>query len=315
MKSRLNPAILPIQASNPIGRLRWAIGLTLLTLALNPLAFGQNQKKSPQIPAGIKVERDLLYATHNQVDLKLDLYLPEAEPNGLMPAVIWIHGGGWLKGSKDKCPAAFLAQHGFAVASISYRLADTTQWPGQIDDCCAAVRWLRSNGEKYGIDGERIGAWGSSAGGHLAALLGTRDADQSAGVDARVQAVCDWFGPTNLLTMPPNNVSETRTAEQVANSNGAKLLGTTVREVPELAKDASALFHITKEDPPFLITHGSEDPGVPLSQSITFHDALQKAGIKSRFVIVKGAKHGGKEFQSDKVKNTVVAFFKETLKP
>ncbi|MEC5126530.1 alpha/beta hydrolase [Verrucomicrobiales bacterium BCK34] len=314
MKSRLAPVPLSIQPCNPMGKKGLVIGLTLLTLALNPVAFGQNKKKSPQIPAGVKVEKDLLYATHDTVDLKLDLYLPEAESTGPLPAVIWIHGGGWLKGSKDKCPAAFLAQHGFAVASISYRLADTTQWPGQIDDCYAAVRWLRSNGEKYGIDGDNIGVWGSSAGGHLAALLGTRDADENTGVNAKVQAVCDWFGPTNLLTMPPNNVSETRTAEQVANSNGAKLLGATVREVPDLAKDASALFHITKEDPPFLIMHGSEDPGVPLSQSITFHDALEKAGIKSRFVIVKGAKHGGKEFQTDKVKNTVAGFFRETLK-
>ncbi len=307
MKSRFNPV-------HPRTQPCWIVGLALLTLALNPVAFGQNEKKAPQIPAGVKVEKDLLYATHDNIDLKLDLYLPEAESASPLPVVIWVHGGGWLNGSKDKCMAAFLAQHGFAVASISYRLTDKAQWPGQIDDCYAAVRWLRTEGENYGIDGTRIGAWGSSAGGHLVALMGTREPGGNNEVSAKLQAVCDWFGPTNLLTMPPNNVSETRTAEQVANSNGAKLLGATVREVPDLAKDASAIFQISKDDPPFLIMHGSEDPGVPLSQSITFHDALQKAGVKSQFVIVKGAKHGGKEFQTDKIRNTVVTFFNGTLK-
>ena len=308
MKSRHNPVYSCIQPC-------WIIAATVLTLALNPLASAQAKKKALPLPAGVKVERDLLFATHDGIDLKLDLYLPEIKSTDAVPAVIWVHGGGWLNGSKDNCKAAFLAQHGFAVASISYRLTDKARWPGQIDDCYAAVRWLRTHGEKYGIDGAKIGAWGSSAGGHLVALMGTRDPGDSHDVSAGVQAVCNWFGPTNLLTMPPNNVSETRTAEQVANSNGAKLLGATVREVPDLAKDASALFQISKDDPPFLIMHGSEDPGVPLSQSITFHDALQKAGVKSQFVIVKGAGHGGKEFQSDTVKNSVVAFFNRTLKP
>ena len=308
MKSRINPVYSRTQPS-------WIIGLTLFALTLNPVAFGQNKKKAQQIPAGFRVEKDLVYATHDGIDLKLDLYLPEGKPTDLMPVVIWVHGGGWLKGSKDKCMASYLAQSGFAVASIGYRLVDKAQWPGQIKDCYAAVRWLRTEGEKYGIDGEKIGAWGSSAGGHLVALMGTREPDGEYEVSAKLQAVCDWFGPTNLLTMPPNNISETRTAEQVANSNGAKLLGATVREVPGLAKDASALFHVSKEAPPFLIMHGSEDPGVPLTQSSTFHEALKEAGAESEFVIVEGAGHGGKEFQTIEVRNKVREFFTRTLKP
>ncbi|MDA7921626.1 alpha/beta hydrolase [Verrucomicrobiales bacterium] len=308
MKMRLNPVYSRTQPY-------WVIGLTLLTLTLNPVAFAQTKKKAQPIPKGVKVEKNLVFATHDSIDLKLDLYLSEEKPSSPMPAVIWIHGGGWLNGSKDKCMASFLAQNGFAVASVGYRLVDKAEWPGQIDDCYAAVKWLRTEGANYGIDGSRIGAWGSSAGGHLVALMGTRKPGEESEVSTQLQAVCDWFGPTNLLTMPPNNVSETRTAEQVANSNGAKLLGATVREVPDLAKDASALFHVSKEAAPFLIMHGSEDPGVPLVQSTTFHEALQKAGAKSELVIVEGAGHGGKGFQTIEVRNTVRTFFIETLKP
>lgn len=307
MKFRLNPV-------NPLTQPCWIFGLTLLGLTLNPLVFAQKAKKVPPIPEGVEVERDLIYANHDGIELNLDLYLPKEKPNALLPVVVWVHGGGWLNGSKDKCKAAFLAQHGFAVASIEYRLTQVAQWPSQINDCYAAVRWLRTEGKSHGLDGSNIGVWGSSAGGHLAALTGTRDASGNDKGNAKVQAVCDWFGPSDLLTMPPNNVSETRTAKQVANSNGAKLLGATVREVPELAKDASAFFQVSKDDPPFLIMHGSEDPGVPIEQSLKLHEALTNAGVESEFVVVEGAAHGGKEFQAKEVQETVINFFAKHLK-
>jgi len=292
----------------------WLIALTLITLALNPVAFAQKAKKGPQVPAGVLVKRDLVYANHDGVELNLDLYLPEQKEGELLPVVVWVHGGGWLNGSKDQCKASFLAQHGIAVASIEYRLTQIAPWPAQINDCYAAVRWLRSKGEKHGIDGSKVGVWGGSAGGHLVALMGTRAFDGKEKVSSQVQAVCDWYGPSDLLTMPPNNISEKRTAEQVANSNGAKLLGATVREVPDLAKDASAIYQVSKDDPPFLIMHGSEDPGVPIEQSKRLHQTLQAAGVESSFVVVEGAGHGGKEFQTDEVRETVVDFFKKHLK-
>ena len=286
--------------------------LALLFFSSFSGAQAQKKKKPKALPEGVSVERDIIYATHGGIELKLDLYLPEPEPDEPLPVVAWVHGGGWLKGSKDNCKASFLAQNGFAVASIAYRLTDVAQWPGQIEDCYAAVRWLRSNAEKWGLDGTRIGAMGGSAGGHLVALMGTRPAGDE-DVSSRVQAVCDWYGPSDLLTMPPNNVSETRTPEQVANSNGAKLLGATVREVPELAKDASALYQVSEDDPPFLIMHGSEDPGVPVEQSERLHEALKMTGVESELVIVEGAGHGGKEFMEDAVLDKVTEFFRKHL--
>lgn len=291
--------------------------LTLLgasLLACAALSPAQSGKRKPAgLPPGATVEKDIVYATHEGVKLSLDLYRPADTGKGDLPVVLWVHGGGWLKGSRENCKATFLLHDGFAVASISYRLTDAAQWPAQIEDCYAAVRFLRTHAGKYGLDGGRIGAMGGSAGGHLAALMGTRPAGKEA-VSSRVQAVCDWYGPTDLLSMPPNNVSEERTPEQVANSNGAKLLGATVREVPDLAKDASALFQVSPDDPPFLIMHGSEDPGVPLEQSTRFHEALQKAGVASELVVVEGAGHGGPLFQSDEVRDAVRAFFAGHLK-
>jgi len=287
-------------------------GTGLLSLLFLPLLSEAQTKKPKGPPEGTSVERDIVYATHDGVQLKLDLYLPDPKPDTALPVVIWVHGGGWLNGSKDGCKASFLSQRGFAVASISYRLTDVARWPGQIEDCYAAVRWLRTNADAYGLDGDHIGAMGGSAGGHLVALMGTRPAGPEK-VSSRVQAVCDWFGPSDLLTMPPNTVSETRTLKQVSKSNGAKLLGATVVDVPELAKDASALYQVSADDPPFLIMHGSEDPGVPITQSERFHAALEKAGVESKFVIVEGAGHGGKEFSEDAVHDKVTEFFRANL--
>jgi acetyl esterase/lipase len=297
----------------------WIHRLTLLGVALAGLALvvpghaQQKKKGKPTLPGGATVKKDIVYATHDGVELKLDLYRPKNEEAKSLPVVLWIHGGGWLNGSKDNCKITFLLDHGFAVASVGYRLADVAQWPGQIEDCYAAVRYLRSHAEAYGLDGDHIGAMGGSAGGHLAALMGTRAAGEEK-VCSRVQAVCDWYGPTDLLIMPPNVVSETRPIEKVRQSNGARLLGTTVRDVPELAKDASAFYQVSSDDPPFLIMHGSEDPGVPVEQSKKFHEALKKAGVSSELVIVEGAGHGGPLFNTDEVREKVAAFFGRWLR-
>ena len=264
-------------------------------------------------PEGVEVLRDIKFSTVDEQKLQLDLYRPK-KTSGKLPVVVWVHGGGWKNGSKDRCPAAWLATHGFAVASIDYRLTHQAKWPAQIDDCRGAVRWLRENAGTLNLNPDRIGAWGSSAGGHLVALLGTLDAQGSEKTSSQVQAVCDWFGPTDLLTMPPNTISETRTEADIAESNGAKLLGSPVRDVPELAKQASALYQVSKDDPPFLIMHGEKDPGVPLSQSQRLHEKLLTAGAQSKLQVVTGAGHGGKEFQTPEAKQLVLDFFSKTLK-
>ncbi len=264
--------------------------------------------------AATTVLKDIEYSRPNGYPLLLDLYLPERAQDEGAPVVVWVHGGGWKNGSKEKPQAAWLAEEGYAVVSINYRLTDVAQWPAQIDDCREAVRWARRNASVFGFDLDRIGTWGSSAGGHLVALMGTLPYPENESVSSRVQAVCDWFGPTELLTMPPNNVGEGRTEEDVANSNGAKLLGCTVKDCPELARQASAYDNVSKDDAPFLIMHGDEDPGVPIQQSIQFYERLRKMGVPVQYEVVEGAGHGGKLFDTPEVKATVRAFFDQYLK-
>jgi acetyl esterase/lipase len=290
-------------------------GIVSLSCGLAQEPKQQKRKKLPEPPEGVEVLRDIEF--HDPKDgggaLRLDLYRPkDRAADAKLPVVVWIHGGGWLNGSKDRCPANWLAQHGFAVASVEYRLTDRAIWPAQIEDCQNAVIWLKKRAADYGLNSDNVGAWGSSAGGHLVALMGTRPV--SGGFDlARVKAVCDWFGPTKLLTMPPNMVANGRTDEDVAKSNGAKLLGVTVKDAPEKAKDASAIDHVSPGDAAFLIMHGSDDPGVPIEQSTLFHEKLRSVGVESELHIVEGAGHGGKEFQADEVRSIVLKFFQTQL--
>jgi len=273
------------------------------------------QQKKPQLPTGVLVHQDIEYAKHDGIALKLDLYLPQ-KIIGDVPVIVFVHGGGWKNGSKASGKrGAWMVPHGFAIASISYRLTDVGQWPDQINDCYAAVRWVRKNAKKYGLNGERIGCWGTSAGGHLAALMGTRTFTGRERVSSRVQATADWFGPSELLSMPPNNVGNGRTEEDVAKSNGAILLGATVKDVPKLAKDASALDNVSGDDSPFLIMHGTADPGVPISQSEKLHAALRAVSVPCTFVKLKGAKHGGPEFITPESNKIFLDFFTEYLKP
>ncbi|MCM8525472.1 MAG: alpha/beta hydrolase [Lentisphaeraceae bacterium] len=285
----------------------------LILAAVFNLNAQQQNKKAQKLPEHIKKIANIEFAKEGDKSLQLDLYLPKNSTEKV-PVIMWVHGGGWLKGSRTKAKGLWLVEHGYAIASISYRLTTEAIWPAQINDCRSAVRFLRSNAEKYGLNGDKIAAWGGSAGGHLVAVLGTQDLPNDEKVSSRVQAVLDWYGPSDLLSMPPNNVSEKRTIEQVRNSNGAKLLGATVRDVPDLAKEASGFWNVSKDDPPFLIMHGEKDPGVPLEQSTKFHEKLKAAGVSSELFIVKGAGHGGKLFLTEECNKVILTFFDKVLK-
>lgn len=155
-----------------------------------------------------------------------------------------------------------------------------------------------------------MAAWGSSAGGHLVALMGTLEAP----LEARVQAVIDWFGPSDLLTMPPNVLSEKRDRAALAKANGAVLLGGLVMDQPDRAKSASALYQVSEGDAPFLIMHGDADPAVPLDQSQRLHEKLKAAGVESTLQIIPGAGHGGKGFDTPAMREMIQGFLAKHLK-
>ena len=277
-----------------------AIGLLAVS------AYGAATKVSE----GVEVLRDLEYAQAKGISLKLDLYRPSAMPSAAMPLVIWVHGGGWSKGSKTNCPAAWLATKGYSVASLDFRLLPEHPWPAQIEDPIAALRWLRKESAKYGYDAERSAAMGGSSGGHVVALWGTLPLP----AEDKVKAVVDLYGPTDLLTMPPNVLSEKRTRADLAKANGALLLGGIVMDQPAKAKAVSALHQVSKDDVPFLIMHGMDDPGVPVDQSERLHAALKAAGVESTLKLLPGAGHGGKEFDSAESRTLILAFLDKHLK-
>lgn len=277
-----------------------------------------SQNRLRRMLTKIDVKKDVAYVEDGHERQKLDLYLPK-NSTGKRPLVIWIHGGGWRQGSKKNCRAIPLVERGFVVASINYRLSSHAVFPAQIHDCKAAVRWLRRHADLHGIDESKIGVWGSSAGGHLAALLGTSgDVKELAGVDVgddgscRIQAVCDWFGPTNLLLMNKQAGSLGKMDHDSVSSPESLLLGGELQTVPDKAAAANPISYVTSDDPPFLILHGDIDPLVPVKQSQMLYDALLAANCDAEFTIVEGEGHG---FRDPQWLQRSLKFFESTLLP
>jgi acetyl esterase/lipase len=286
----------------------------------NQTADAQNRpggsRPIAHVPQGVKSHRDLSYVVNGHERQKLDLFLPEAE--GPLPLIIWIHGGGWQNGSKDGCPPLRngYTERGYAVASINYRLSGHVVFPAQIEDCKAAIRWLRAHAGEYGLDPQRFGAWGSSAGGHLVALVGTsgdvKAFDVGAHLDqsSRVQAVCDYYGPTDFTAFVTTPGYE---SHAMANSPEAKLIGGAVMENKEKAARANPITYVSQDDPAFLIVHGDKDPTVPINQSQLLYDALKQADVSVQFHTIKGAGHG-QGFGGPEIAPMVGAFFDRVLK-
>lgn len=256
---------------------------------------------APVIPAGVKAHRDLPYVPGGHERQKLDLYVPEAAREPL-PLIIWIHGGAWSAGDKSGCPPLRqgYAERGYAVASVNYRLSQHATFPAQIEDCKAAVRWLRAHAREYNLNPDRFGVWGSSAGGHLVALLGTtgdvKELEMGAqrDVSSRVQCVMDDYGPTEFTKMDAHRHASATMVHSVANSPESRLIGGLITDPAHAAKVARAnpITYVTKDDPPFLIVHGDADPTVPHHQSELLYEALKAAGVRVRFNTVKGGGHG-----------------------
>ena len=261
---------------------------------------GQQNKGRAAMPEGVQIQRNIEYVPGGGTSRSLDLFLPDsAKP---LPLVVWIHGGAWKAGSKDFCPGIFLTGRGFALASLNYRLSQEAIFPAQLDDCRAALRFLRANAKKYNLDADHIGVWGGSAGGHLVALLGT-----TGDISNKVQCVVDWYGPTDLTPDGPAHGHKIDVITQ--------LLGGTVQEKPALARQASPLYQISSNSAPFLIVQGDADHTVNPEHSQRLHAALQKAGVESTLKILPGAGHGGPQFTSEENRAQLEAFFRKHLAP
>lgn len=283
------------------------------------IAFRSRGRGAPRLPAGYEAHRDIEYAKVGDKSLKLDVYAPQKSDKPL-PLIVWIHGGAWRAGDKKQCPALRFTRAGFVVASVNYRLSQEAIYPAQIHDCKGAIRWLRANAKKYHIDPDKVAVWGSSAGGHLVALLGTsgdvREMEGDVGgnltFSSRVQLVCDFFGPTDFLQMDAHALPGARLKHDPATSPESLLVGGAIQKNKDKVKKANPITYVSKDDPPFLILHGDKDPLVPHHQSEILTEALKKAGVKVTFKTVKGAGHGlGGRKEVDEEVNAFFATLKE----
>jgi len=295
------PPMQPLRTSWPSSG-TW-LSILVFLFAWPAFAPAQEAPASPaprakELPADARVLRDLAYVENGHPRQKLDLYLP-AQPKG--PLLVWIHGGGWRAGGKGNPPGLAMVKKGVAVASIEYRLSQHAIFPAQIEDCKAAIRWLRAHAGDYGYKREMVAAWGASAGGHLVALLAVtgevKDFDVGAHLDqsSAIQCGIDWFGPADFPgydeKLPTPMVQRENPASVLA-----QLFGGPVSQKLELAKRASPVTWATKQAAPLLIMQGTNDPLVPLDQSQRLYDKLKSVGAPVTLDVIEGAGHGGPQF-------------------
>jgi acetyl esterase/lipase/lysophospholipase L1-like esterase len=264
-----------------------------------------------------KTFKDLPYVTNGHDHQKLDLYLPE-NPKG--PLLVCIHGGGWREGSKNNAEGLAMLAHGYAVANIEYRFSQHAIFPAQIEDCKAAIRWLRAHAAEYGYDPARIGAWGGSAGGHLTALLATTgqtkefDIGEHLDQSSAIRCGIDFFGPTDFPGWkPPGDIPMIQRSG--AESCLEQLFGGPVDEKLELAKKASPLAWAGKETAPMFILHGTNDPLVGPEQSWIFAEKLKSLGVEVTLDIIDGAGHGGGQFGQEGRPQRMLEFLNRHLMP
>jgi len=271
--------------------------------------------------------KDLVYASLSATQ-KLDLYMPTTG-SGPFPVVIMVHGGGFMFG--DKADGAGLTgvdqllAAGYAVASINYRLSGEAQYPAQIFDAKAAVRFLRANAAQYNLNTDKFGAWGASAGGNLVSLLGTtcgvavlEGADLgNASQSSCVQAVVDWFGPIDFLKMQEQFAGTSCSSNtNDASSPESKLIGAPIQTVPDKVALTNPMNYITAEDAPFFVENGTADCNIPPVQNKNLAEALSAVigADKVTYVSLEGAGHGGSQFETSENLKLVIGFLDKYLK-
>ena len=267
-------------------------------------------------PNAARILNDIVYRMVDDIELRMDIYYPKTA-DSLYPTVMYVHGGGWISGSKSSGAGMqdipTLLSRGYVVVSVDYRLAPCCKFPAQIEDVKCAVRYLRAHAEELKIDPDHIGAYGGSAGGHLVTLLGTSSDDLFRGDcpwsgSARVQAVVDMFGPADFSLFDSSVFSVAERVFGVSESSDPIFI------------QASPVTWASSDDPPFLILHGDKDTIVPLSQSQSLYDHLITVGVTADFVVVKNAEHGfrpmGGEIHPSRreISEMIASFFDRWLK-
>jgi len=255
----------------------------------DPLLTAKTARREDQT-----ILRNRVYRIAASGTAKLDVYMPpnrtvQAGSSALLPGVLAIHGGSWIGGSKSEYgpQVARLTRHGYVVFAADYQLArpGKPSWPGALEDLREAVRWIRRHADEFLVDPDRLVAFGSGSGAHLALLLGTFPPDHEPdGISSRVQAVVGMYGPADLADLV--------TGRHLSNDPARQLLGQDLPDWWARARAASPLEHVSRDDSPTLLVHGSDDRWVPFEQSQRMAVSLSQAGVPDRLIVVPGARHG-----------------------
>ncbi|MHA4812390.1 alpha/beta fold hydrolase [Flavitalea flava] len=319
-----------------IMRINFLITIILWTCSVAALA------QVPEKKLPVKSDADTLFIPgailtcnirYGNADPKqnFDLYYPSASTRQKVPVIIWIHGGGWWTGGKKNMEVPYLVSHGYAIASIAYRFSQDSVFPAQIRDCNAAIRYIRDHAAELGLDTARFVVAGASAGGHLASLAGMSANNhiqafypyplkkassktligQAAVSQISIKAVINFYGPGDFYAFhgdgPAYKVDS-------VSSSVSRLLGASPLVRPDLAKWASPATYVDKNDPPVLILHGDKDPIIHYWLGELFYNVLRTSGVKTSFVTLAGAGHGGPAFSDAESQQKVLAFLEEVLK-
>lgn len=285
---------------------------------------GDDNTTTTSITTEAQTITDVAYASTSSTQ-KMDIYVPAG--TGPFPAVVLIHGGAFKIGDKamESTNAEKLVANGYVAVSINYRLSGEAVFPAAVHDCKAAVRFVRANASTYKIDPNKIGTWGSSAGGNLSAILGTSGGDtylegvegSNLATSSTVQASIDWFGPINFATMVSEGLTLGFPSTYNVN-NESQYLGVDANDPANIAivNKANPTTYIDANDPPFWIQVGSADPLIPYTQSLNFYNSLKDVLGESKvgYELIDGAGHGGSEFSTEANLDKAIAFFNSNLK-
>jgi acetyl esterase/lipase len=297
------------------------LSLSLLTLAFAGLAWLASSCTGAVPPPGVELETGIVFGKGGTRELTLDLTRPKQHQTN-MPAVVFIHGGGWVGGDKASFhPFMFhLSQGGVVCVTAAYRLAPHDRFPAQLEDVKCAVRWLRANAEKYGVDPARIAAFGGSAGAHLAALLGATTGQPQwegqgghAEHSSAVAAVVGLAGPYDLALAHRDSSRQNPREGAAVRGMLEAFLGGTPQKVPKQYRDASPVSHVKHDTPPMMLVHGTADTLVPIAQSEVFAETLRAAGVEVELLHLEGGTHSDFGKDPEKALAKVAAYVRKRL--